>query len=127
MFYNNNYLNLLIFVIIKLIYLSYNLIYLPYLFNMYAIEKIEAIEKKIDAIFELLVKLNNNIEIMDKKINKLSNNINDNLVPECKKMGSHIDFVENVYDTVKYPLGYLCNKIKALTEVNTPQHTLTNT
>ena len=26
-------------------------------------------------------------------------------------MGEHIDFVENVYDNVKNPLGYLCNKL----------------
>ena len=26
-------------------------------------------------------------------------------------MGEHIDFIETVYDTVKSPLGYLCNKI----------------
>ena len=90
-------------------------------------KKMDTIEKKIDAIYEILVKLNSNIEDMDKKINKLSNNINDSLVPECKKMGSHIDFVENVYDTVKYPLGYFCNKIRTLTETNTQQHTLTNT
>ena len=36
-------------------------------------------------------------------------------------MGSHIDFVENVYDTVKHPLGYFCNKIKTLTEMNNIQ------
>ena len=39
-------------------------------------------------------------------------------------MSSHIDFVENVYDTVKHPLGYLCNKIKRLTTNTT--YTLTN-
>ena len=26
-------------------------------------------------------------------------------------MGSHIDFVENVYENVKHPLGYITNKI----------------
>ena len=44
--------------------------------------------------------------------------LNDDLIPECKKMGSHIDFVENVYDTVKHPLGYLCSKIKQLGGTN---------
>ena len=26
-------------------------------------------------------------------------------------MGSHIDFVENVYDNVKNPLGFICRKM----------------
>ena len=30
---------------------------------------------------------------------------------ECKKMGGHIDFVEEVYDNVKHPLGYICKKM----------------
>ena len=28
-------------------------------------------------------------------------------------MGSHIDFVEGVYDTVKAPMNLLCNKINS--------------
>ena len=28
------------------------------------------------------------------------------------KMGNHINFVENVYENVKHPLGYINNKIK---------------
>ena len=27
-------------------------------------------------------------------------------------MGNHINFVENVYENVKHPLGYINNKIK---------------
>ena len=41
----------------------------------------------------------------------LEESLDDELIPECKKMGSHIVFIESVYDTVKHPLGYLCNKI----------------
>ena len=29
-------------------------------------------------------------------------------------MAGHINFVENVYDKVKKPLGYICNKVKIL-------------
>ena len=53
-------------------------------------EEIVKINKKLDLILEFLEK--------DVKVN-------------CDKMGEHIDFVENVYDNVKNPLGYLCNKI----------------
>ena len=33
------------------------------------------------------------------------------LSEDCKKMSEHIDFVENVYENVKNPLGFLCNKL----------------
>ena len=53
----------------------------------------DRIEKKLDQI----------LEIIDKKISK-----------SCNKMSSHIDFVENVYDNVKNPLGFICNKVSGL-------------
>mgnify|MGYP004002195991 CR=1 FL=1 len=41
-------------------------------------------------------------------------------------MGQHIDFVENVYDNVKHPLGYITNKIKYLTSNSSEQYALHN-
>ena len=35
----------------------------------------------------------------------------EDVAPNCEKMSGHIDFVENVYENVKNPLGYLCNKV----------------
>jgi hypothetical protein len=29
-------------------------------------------------------------------------------------MSGHIDFVENVYENVKSPLGFICNKVGSL-------------
>jgi hypothetical protein len=29
-------------------------------------------------------------------------------------MSSHIDFVDNVYENVKNPLGFICNKVGKL-------------
>ena len=37
--------------------------------------------------------------------------INTDVVKECQKMGSHIDFVEKVYDNVKHPLNFVCENI----------------
>ena len=87
--------------------------------------RIKNIEEQLEGMKHLLVKLNNNIEITNEKIDILTENLNKDLIPECKKMGSHIDFVENVYDTVKHPLGYLCNKIKTLGGKN-KKYTLTD-
>ena len=81
-------------------------------------KRITHIEKQLDGIKALLVKLNDNIESMNKKMEDLEESLDEELIPECKKMGSHIDFVEDVYDTVKHPLGYICNKVKSITGRN---------
>lgn len=52
---------------------------------------------------------------LDVKLNKILNLLEEDIQPNCKKMSSHIDFVDNVYDNVKNPLDYLCNKINNLT------------
>ena len=60
-------------------------------------EKIDRIEKKIDMLLEKM-------EIS---------------VKECNKMGEHIDFIENVYDTVKFPLSYICDKVNVFSGTET--------
>lgn len=54
--------------------------------------RIENIEKKLNLILEILEK---NTE-------------------DCNKMSSHIDFIETIYENVKNPLGYVCEKIKTI-------------
>ena len=88
-------------------------------------ERLTNIELQLEGMKSLLVKLNDNIEKINKKLDDLDESIDEELLPECRKMGSHIDFVENVYDTVKHPLGYLCNKIKGITGRN-QEYSLTN-
>ena len=94
-----------------------------------------SLETQLSGIKSLLVILNNNIEktnddlhklkedfktmqekidLIDLKLINTNQKIDEDLLKECKKMGSHIDFVENVYDNVKHPLGYICKKIKYL-------------
>lgn len=88
---------------------------------------------KLDSIKELLIILNNNLEKTNKKIdnlelkvNKLDKSVNEDLYEECKKMGSHIDFVETVYDNVKHPLGYICKKVQYLTGNSEETYSLTD-
>ena len=81
-------------------------------------KRIENIENQLEGMKELLIKLNDNIETLNKKMDNLEVSLDEELIPECKKMGSHIDFVEDVYDTVKHPLGYICNKVKSITGRN---------
>ena len=49
------------------------------------------------------------IEKLEQKIDKLTEIVNNQVVGECKKMSDHITFVENVYSTVKSPLEYICS------------------
>ena len=53
------------------------------------------------------------IEI-EKKLDHILDIIERDVKPNCEKMGSHINFVELVYDNVKNPLGFLCNKVNYL-------------
>ena len=68
-------------------------------------ERLDQIEKKLDLILELL---------------------QEDVKKNCEKMGSHIDFVENVYDNVKNPLGFLCNKVNTLRGNTTTDYSLEN-
>ena len=62
-----------------------------------------------------LESIENDIEIKNQLNNNLSKIVN----------GDHIDFIERVYDNVKNPLGYLCNKLNFYTNSN-DNYTLEN-
>jgi archaellum component FlaC len=66
--------------------------------------KLNSLEYKL---IDLEVKLNTILDLLEKDIN-----------PNCKKMSSHIDFVDKVYDNVKNPLGFICNKVNGLSGNN---------
>ena len=68
-------------------------------------DKLKLLEEKIDKRFDIL----------EKKIDKLISIFEKDISKSCSKMSGHIDFVENVYDTVKLPLTYICNKVNYIT------------
>ena len=51
------------------------------------------------------------IEIINNKIDKLLE-ISEKNKENCDKMDKHINFIENIYDNIKNPLGYICSKVK---------------
>lgn len=51
---------------------------------------------------------------LEVKLNKIIELIENDVAPNCNKMSSHIDFVDKVYDTVKSPLNFMCNKVNLL-------------
>ncbi len=78
------------------------------------------------------MELEKTIKILDDKINNLDVKINDlddklsdilillerDIKPNCNKMDKHINFIESIYQNVKNPLGFLCNKINYLRNDN---------
>ena len=60
---------------------------------------------------EILKTILSEIIGMKKEIKEIKDIINSDIKDNCEKMGGHIDFVENVYETVKAPLSYISNKI----------------
>ena len=60
------------------------------------IEKFDALEKKID-----LMNTDNNSKMGAIK-------------KECNKMGSHIDFIEDTYNTLQMPLNYVKKSVERL-------------
>ena len=63
--------------------------------------------------------LKNKIERIEEKLDAILQKMDNNIIKNCDKMGDHIDFVNNVYDTVKVPLHYLSNKVQKMIGVNT--------
>jgi len=53
-------------------------------------ERLKKIELKLDIILKLL---------------------ENDLKKNTEKMSNHIDFIETVYENIKNPLGYICNKV----------------
>jgi hypothetical protein len=74
---------------------------------------------------EEIKELKEDMKEMNKKLDLILNFLEKDVKVNCDKMGEHIDFVENVYDNVKNPLGYLCNKINFFSNKN-KEYTLEN-
>ena len=62
--------------------------------------------------------INNKIDLLNEKLDNIINILNIDIKNNTEKMGDHIDFIERIYDNVKHPLGYLCNKISYLSKSN---------
>ena len=73
---------------------------------------------------EIIKNINTKLELIDSKLDNIITrldaleNVSLKNQKECSKMGNHIDFVENVYENVKHPLGFICKKVKYLTNAN---------
>ena len=55
--------------------------------------------------------LNTRIDKLEEKLNKIIEILENDVKKDCKKMNSHIDFIETIYANVKSPLGYFFDKL----------------
>ena len=51
---------------------------------------------------------------IERKLDLILQKLDASVIKNCDKMGTHIDFVNGVYSTVKIPLNYISNKIHRL-------------
>ena len=63
---------------------------------------------------------------IEKKLDLILSLLEENVKPNCDKMGSHINFIESVYDNVKNPLGFICNKVNYFRGSETKPYSLEN-
>jgi hypothetical protein len=63
------------------------------------LEKFDKIEKKLDLIIE-------NESKNEKKISEIK--------VDCKKMGDHIDFIEDTYNVLQTPLNYVKRQVERI-------------
>jgi tetrahydromethanopterin S-methyltransferase subunit G len=54
------------------------------------------------------------MDTIERKLDLILQKLDGNVIKNCDKMGSHIDFVNGVYATVKVPLNYISTKIHKL-------------
>lgn len=82
-------------------------------------QSVKRLETKVDELSNRLEKVSDMLESTNDKLDKIMDILNVDVKEKCDKMGEHIDFIENVYDNVKNPLGYLCNKLNSFTNGST--------
>lgn len=54
------------------------------------------------------------MDTLERKLDLILHKLDGSVIANCDKMGTHIDFVNGVYETVKIPLNYISTKIHRL-------------
>lgn len=73
---------------------------------------------EIELLHEKLNKLDKDMQTLCSMVETLQRTIDNNISPKCDKMGNHIDFIDDVYKTVKHPLEFVCRRVSSLTHKN---------
>ena len=62
---------------------------------------------------EMMTNLTSSFQFLEEKLDRISERL-DIIESQTRKMDSHVDFVENVYTTVKSPLTFVCSSINRI-------------
>jgi septation ring formation regulator EzrA len=89
--------------------------------NNSTFQKFQNIQNKLDTLETQMNRIENKLDKLLKDFEILNE-----LEPQCKKMSEHIDFVENVYDTVKSPMYYIFNKISKIRNITNGDDNMNN-
>jgi hypothetical protein len=71
-----------------------------------------------------LEEINCKSDLINNKLDEIISILNKDVTKNTKKMSDHIDFIENVYENVKSPLGFICSRIKYY--IGTKKYTLSD-
>lgn len=82
--------------------------------NVINVEKYESCNCSSSCIRNEITILKIKIDRVEEKLDAILQKMDTNIIKNCDKMGEHIDFVNNVYDTVKVPLHYISNKMQKI-------------
>lgn len=82
------------------------------------------INTSIDQINNRLDRIEENQRMMSDKLDIIIKILENDVKINCEKMSNHINFVDTVYDNVKHPLGFLCNKLNILSSDQDTKYTL---
>jgi wobble nucleotide-excising tRNase len=75
-----------------------------------------SLEIRIDNLEKEVVEMNDNIDDLHDKMDKILQLLETDISIKCDKMNDHINFVESIYDNVKNPLGFLLEKVNYMIE-----------
>lgn len=58
------------------------------------------------------------LEIIETKLDSILDLLQNDIGTKCSKMSSHIDFIETIYENIKYPLEFICDKVNNISKFN---------
>jgi len=59
-------------------------------------------------ITDIIIQMNENIKENNEILKRIEYKLDNNVTTECEKMGTHIDFIETIYERLRHPLNYIC-------------------
>ena len=80
---------------------------------------------KIETILEYSRRIEDKLEDMETKLSLLEKKLDgfeiklDKILSSSSNMDNHINFIDSVYDNVKYPLNFMVNKVNTIANYTT--------